>query len=192
MYEQKAANADGGYATGRRWRWWYEGLADWLLANPDKTLTAAAQHFNKSLSAISMIRNSDAFRTYFEARKNEFRSRHDEILRGKLTQVATSGLDIILQHMEKKKDAVPLSLATNVTQSALDRLGFAPKAVAPATNVTVNNVAAPVHVSISIEALEEARAALRVVEQKRGEAGLLSAPAESELQRELIDASTPE
>lgn len=154
-------------AYNGRWRWWYASISDALIADPTITYAAIAAKLGKGPNTISMIANSDMFRTYHAKRMEEFRAAHDTRIRTRLTDVAEMGLDLILISMERKKDQVPMEILAEVTTGALDRLGYGTKA---SPQVVINNNADQRSVTIqgvSAAGLEEARLALRKAEELR-------------------------
>lgn len=159
----------------KRFNWWYAAIADWMLRNPGGTLPECAASLGRAVNTISMIKNSDMFKEYYAKRRREWEERHDYALRDRLTKVATLGLDIMLDTMEKKRDSVPLKLTTEVVTSALDRLGYSPNA--PQTQITVQANGSQVLVApVTVDRLEEARQVLRMAQQKRSEAPPLYIP----------------
>jgi hypothetical protein len=110
-----------------RWNWWYSAIADWMIRNPDKRLQDCANDLGKHVNTISQIANTDMFREYLARRKQEWREHHDFAIVSKVTQVAEAGLDLLLEKLEKKRDQIPMQLVTEMTTSALDRLGYGPK-----------------------------------------------------------------
>jgi hypothetical protein len=150
-----------------RWTWWFSAIADLMIRHPDKKLKDIAAMLNKHPSYLSIVTNTDMFREYLAQRKEAWRQEHDHALRAKLTDVATHGLDIVLEHIQTKRAQIPLNAALKITESALDRLGYAPDA-APAVvvNNTQDNRQQTVNIAgLSTSDLEEARSALRRSEQ---------------------------
>ena len=45
----------------RKMRWWYESLADYMIANPSATQTDIAAYFQRNPATISTVVNTDAF-----------------------------------------------------------------------------------------------------------------------------------
>jgi hypothetical protein len=148
-----------------RWRWWYESISDWMIANPGGRLYECAAYLQKSPNTISVIVNSNAFKDFHALRRREWRERHDETIISKTTEVAEMGLDLILDRMKSKRDQIPLSTLKEVTGDALQRLGYtsAPPPGAAGVNVTGNAT----FVTVSAQDLAEARAVVRQQEQKR-------------------------
>lgn len=151
----------------KRMLWWYSSIIDWMIANPGKTLTECAKHHNRSISTISVIVNSDAFKAALAQRKAQFQQTHDLGIIQKTTQIAHASLDSILDTLNTKKDKVPLPDLTKLADTALARLGYgvpqAPQSPGVTVNVQNNTVALPV----SASDLEEARMALRTAQASR-------------------------
>jgi hypothetical protein len=165
-------------AYNNRFRWWYEAIADLQLANPDLTQGQIAEKLGKHQSTISCIINSDAYKMYFAIRRQEFTRIHDHKITSGLVNVAERGLNLILDVMEKKKDQLPLPLLQEVTDGALQRLGFGVQKSPAAVNVNVNDNRS-VSISATPQELLEAREQIRNVEQMRlveGPRPQLSAP----------------
>jgi len=153
----------------RRWGWWYAAIADWMIANPDGSMAQCARDLGKASSTISLIKNTDLFRDYLATRRKEWEARHDYALRAKTTKVALTALDILSEQLEKKRDNVPINTVNAIATSALDRLGYSPQGPTPAA-VQVNNYGAGAQVAVmpvNAGALEEARQAIRIAQQKR-------------------------
>lgn len=154
-----------------RWNWWYSAIADAMIRNPSSSLGDIAKALNKHPNTISMIINTDMFQEYLARRKDLWRKDHDFAIVSKVTRVAELALDSVAEHLEKKRDQVQLPIAVEAMTSALDRLGYGPKQQA-AVSVSVDNSSRSQTVviqGVSASALEEARAALRLAETKRGE-----------------------
>lgn len=146
----------------RKMRWWYEALADYMIAHPDHRQNDIAAHFNRSPGTISTIINTDAFKAYLRQRRNDYEASLDQEVRGKLMNVASKGLDFLLEGLEKKRDSIPINVLQDVVDKSLRNLGYGAEKSAPAVNVNVNashNQNVPV--AVSLEDLDAARAALR-------------------------------
>jgi len=146
--------------TTRKMRWWYESLADFMVANPRATQNEIAQHFGRGVSTISTIVNTDAFKAYFRQRRDQHVAILDASVRDKLLNVADKSLELMLEHMEKKRDTIPLEVLQRATESTLKSLGYGASAPTPATVVNVNHNAV-IPVAVSVNDLEAAREALR-------------------------------
>jgi hypothetical protein len=184
-----------------RWRWWYSAIADWMIRNPGGKISDCAIELKKGSNTISAIINTDMFQTYYVRRREEWQREHDYILRQKLTGVAISALDSVQENFTKKGDQVPMKLAAEIVTSSLDRLGFAPKnGPSVAVDLRTQNNVVQLNSSVTPQILEEARMALRMVEQSRiigpgaTEVQQLSSAIEAEVEpptEELPAASPP-
>jgi hypothetical protein len=139
-----------------------------MIQNPGGLLKDCAKRLNRSENTISLIVNTDMFKTYYAERRREWQENHDFAIRDKLTRAAEGALDIMIEKMATQKAQIPMKIVTDVATSALDRLGFAPKSE-PMVSVSVDNSRSQTVViqSVSPAALEEARHALRLAEQRR-------------------------
>jgi hypothetical protein len=154
------------YQQSGRWRHWYAAIVDLMISEPGITIKAIGERLNKHYSTISAITSTDNFKTYFAHRRKEWEGRHDFAVREKTQRVGMQALDLMIEHMEQKRTAVPLSLLTSIADKSFERLGYGPKAApAAVTNVNVNNGQQIVQLpSVTPEALLEAREALRRAE----------------------------
>ena len=155
-----------------RWNWLYSSIADIMIRDPSIAQSDIALELNKAPNTISMIVNTDMFQEYLARRKEAWREKHDHAILSKLTRVAELSLDSVAEQFEKKKDQIPLPIAVEAMNSALDRLGYGPKqqaAVSVQVNQDNSRTQTVVVQGVSATALEEARAALRIAESKRAE-----------------------
>lgn len=144
---------------GRKMRWWYEHLADYMIAHPTARQNDIAAFFKRAPSTISIIINSDAFKAYLRQRRADYTDGLDTAVQQKMLNVADKSFDMILERFEKKRDSIPLGdlfKAVELTQKVAEKSG---------PTVVVNNapqVAVPV--AVSLEDLENARMALRAAQ----------------------------
>lgn len=149
-------------------RWWYDAIIDWMIANPDKTLADCAADLKKSPQWIRAIYSTDFFKEALAQRRAEFATKHDFGIIEKTTKIAHQGLDAILETLENKRDKIPLAVLNDITDGALKRLGYGTEeAKSPAAQVNVTTVQQTVIAPVSRSDLEEARAALRTVQQAK-------------------------
>lgn len=154
-----------------RWNWWYSSIADVMIRSPSFTKEEIALELRKHPHTISLIVNTDMFQDYLAQRKDAWRREHDFALVAGLTKVAELSIESAASFLEKKKDQVPLPVAVEAMNSALDRLGYGPKPTAQVA-IQVNQDARAQTVivqGVSASVLEEARQALRIAESKRAE-----------------------
>lgn len=149
----------------RKMRWWYEHLADYMIAHPTAKQNELALHFNRAPGTISTIINTDAFKAYLRKRRAEYEGGLDQQVRDKLLNVANRGLDFLLDGLEKKRDSIPINVLQDVVDKSLKNLGYGSTS-SPAVSVNVNSPApVAVPVAVGLDDLEAARAALRASQQ---------------------------
>jgi hypothetical protein len=149
-----------------RWLWYYDAIADWMIANPGGDLHDCAKHIKRHYHTVQQIVRSDTFRDFFRRRREEFREHHDATIISRTTKVAEKALDLMLDKMESQADKIPMKMLTEIAQTSLDRLGYGPKQEPPKVEVNVDSRSV-VMVPISAAALEEARDAIRTAEKQR-------------------------
>lgn len=161
----------------RAFRWWYHSLMDYMLAHPEATQREIALHFRRTENWVSLIINSDMFQAVFAQRREQLRQSADLAILAKTAKIANTGLDLILDKMEKKRDSIPIETIADITNSALDRLGYNAKPAAASGSTVHVNVAASaqanVAVPVPLSALEQARARLREAEAVKASGPLL-------------------
>lgn len=143
---------------------WHEELANYLLQNPGATLTTVAKHFGKSLSWISIIKNSDAFKDYYNARREELNAQVDATLVDKVHTLAELSIEALVtkvgHHIEREQEMTTDALR-ELADMSLTKLGFGQKkgeaAAAPAITIQIGDK----------EALDSARA--RMAQLRREE-----------------------
>lgn len=149
--------------THRPVKWWHEAIVDDMLAFPTDTLKQRSARLNYTVSWLSIVINSDAFKAMYEQRRANFKERLDSSIAHKTAEVANRALDALLETMEKKRDKLPFEALTDLTDRTLERLGYGvkPKTSAPQVNVSIGLP------PVSREQLEAARSALRSSEAAR-------------------------
>lgn len=165
-------------AQPNAWRWWYASIADWMLRNPGKTQEDCAAFFGKHPNTISRIVTSDVYRAYLAQRRREWQADHDGQLTQKLSDVAMKSMDVILEQLDKKRDALRIDVLKDLMGTSLESLGFGkPNAPQVQVNQMVDASQQTVTVSVTPAALQEARAALRLAEARRSQLIEVEAPA---------------
>ena len=119
--------------------YWYDSIIDWMFAHPGGAIKECAADLGRSPVTIGLIVRSDLFKARYAARRARFNEELDSRLVGKLAKVAEVGLDLTLEVMAKKRDSIPLPLLTQLTNSAMDRLGYGPAQAAPSAAVVIHN-----------------------------------------------------
>lgn len=151
---------------------WHEALAEYFILYPERTMTQAAADFNVSLPWLSLVKNSDAFQDYYQARRREHfndvsRALAESKIEDKLRSVADMSLDAIADRVAEHVQKVPtreLSLEALQTsaQLALKALGFGAKASGASPPLVQNNTV----IVASADALRKAQGNLRVVRER--------------------------
>jgi hypothetical protein len=162
--------------ANRKMRWWYESLADYMIAHPQATQNEIGLHFGRTPTTISTIIHTDAFKAYYRQRRANYTEQLDAGVRDKLFKLADKSLDQMLATLEKKRDTIPLESLQRASDMALKNLGYG---IAAPASTTVNvNTAPTVSVAVSLDDLTRAREALRrnqlapTIEHNPEEAGL--------------------
>lgn len=162
-----------------RWRWWYAALADWMIANPGAYIKDACLRNGGPIDAapntLSMIANTDLFKSYLEDRRRRNIECHDHSILSKQMAIAEISLDIVLETLTKKRTAVPFAQVAEMSASTLSRLGYGPKS-APAVQINNNTQTNVAITPVSQAALAEARDAMRAAEQLRAQQQRLLEP----------------
>lgn len=145
----------------RKMRWWYESLADFMIANPRATQEDIAAHFGRVRSTISTIINTDAFRAYYRQRRAEIHADLSDSVKSKLMNIADTSMDMMLEKLEKKRDTLPLETIQKTAEMSLKALGFGAQAQGP---TIINNQNTVVPIAVSLEDLQAAQRALRAAQ----------------------------
>lgn len=168
----------------QKFRYWYDGIIDELLANPQQTQKEIAAKLGKSPVTIGMIMNSDLFRMRYEQRRGEQSKKLTDAINGKLASVALKALDLTEQKLELQQTAPPLDTLVDVADKALQRLGYGVKSPAsPAVSVSVNQI-----LPVSAEDLRASRAKLIDAQTHSQEAPALGAGAIREAPAQAFDS----
>lgn len=137
-------------------RWWYDALATWLLLNPDKTLTEAAQYFGRSASWISAIVHSDSFRVLFRTRAGEINALAAKTTVEQVDGIASLSLEILRQQLENKGIAMEHAEVRETASMVLKSLGYGQSRAAPGVQANVQ-----VNIGVDRETLNSARDKMR-------------------------------
>lgn len=118
----------------------HEAMMDWLIANPQLGLREMSAYFGYSVSWLSVVINSDAFKQKYAERRGELDSAVTMGIRERLQACAEIGLEKIAHVLEKSEDPKVL---VDATDKILHRMGYAPntaKAPGGDTNIQQNNI----------------------------------------------------
>lgn len=126
--------------------WWHERLADWMIANPNRTLKDAAKEFDVTPTAVYLIKNSDAFAIYWATRSGEFSEAlknravdHTTAVMEKTAAVTDQALDALAARLEGQAEVMPIGQLIDISNMGLKAMGYkASKNSAPAGGVNFN------------------------------------------------------
>lgn len=132
--------------------WWHERLAEWMLANPDKSLKDAAPVFNCTPQMIYIIHNSDAFREHWAKVSGAVTKGVADPIVEKCRATAEAALDALLDRLALPGNSDMFVLDT--ADKMMKNLGFGVRAQGAAVMPTVQvNVT-----QVDASALAQARA----------------------------------
>lgn len=138
--------------------WWHERLADWMIANPQANIKDAAKHFDCSVQALYLIKNSDSFAIYWATRSGDFSEAltkkaidHTTAVMEKTAAVTDQALDALSSRLEKQAEVMPVDQLIDISNMGLKALGYKASKQAGTPGVTINNFA------VDPAALERAR-----------------------------------
>lgn len=104
--------------------WWHEAIIDWMLANPEKKLRDCAEHFNVTVSWLSVIKRSDCFRALWEERRAGYSHHVEQTLTDKLTTLSELSLDAQIEKIEVMGPLMDLDDLRKVGKDAIAALGY--------------------------------------------------------------------
>lgn len=159
-------------AKTRQVKWWHEAIIDDMLLHPTDTHAQRAARLGYTPQAIMLLINSDMFKAAYQTRRDALRASLDDGITQKLLKTANLGLDIMHEKLEKSRTSIAFKDIKEINESLLTKLGYGAPSAQAATSVQVNVTQSP---GVTPEALAEARARLRAVEEGRA----ISAPAPS-------------
>ena len=103
----------------------HEAMVTWFISNPGGSQRECAAALDMSEHQISIIRNSDIFRAYWQQRMADHHNNVSESVIQKTEKVASATLDEIhSQITDEEAEPVPLPLLTDVAGTTLKALGF--------------------------------------------------------------------
>jgi hypothetical protein len=108
----------------------HEQIINWLLENPHKQLRECADHFGYSQSWLSQLIHSDIFQAQLKERQEGVFVAVANDIPAKLRGLADLAIEKVSRMVEESEDP---SLAVDVFDKALHRLGYAPQKAAQAT-----------------------------------------------------------
>lgn len=123
-------------------RAWHEELLEYTLANPRASLQEAALFFNVTVSWLSIVKNSDAFKEMWAKRRPEHFSRISAGVSERITALAEVSLDALTNRIEKDVREGNATVATlrESADLALKAMGFGNKGnTSPLVQTNVQN-----------------------------------------------------
>lgn len=186
---------------------WHYALAEFFILFPEKSMSECAEHFKVSTTWLSLVKNSDAFKDFFEARRREHSETISEAIAAaaitdKLTVLAELSVDAVTKKVEEHIKAVSqpghipgmsnrelsLEALQDSANLALKALGFGPAKVQ--VNATqVNNYQA----TLNSQAVDRARGRLTLVRQgidRQLETEKANAPTSPRSDAQVIDGTS--
>lgn len=146
--------------------WWHEAIIDWMLANPEKKLRECAEHFEVSVSWLSVIKNSDCFKALWEARREGYSHHVDQSLTQKLTTVAELSLDAQMEKLEVMGPLMDMEDLRKVGKDAITALGYGKS---PSVQINNNGDGDVNMLSVDADTLAEARQRISARNQRLAE-----------------------
>ena len=141
----------------QKFRFWYDNVIDWMLANPGRSITECAKAVNRAPSTLYIVSNSDLFRTRFAQRRAEINSQMADEISDAVTGVALSGMRELQKRITENAAKIPPGLLNEVATTALTRLGYG----VPALNSPMANTQVNVNMQIAPDVLREAQEKMR-------------------------------
>lgn len=100
----------------------HEAIIDWLLTNPDKDYKDCAFHFNYSISWLSIVVNSDAFKAEYERRRSLLTNRINDGIQQQLSETTLKALRKVSEKLDDGE--LEPEFALNTADKLLGRAGY--------------------------------------------------------------------
>lgn len=116
-----------------RVRYSHEAMAEMLIADPTISQNQIAAHFGRTPTWISIVINSDAFQSYYAARKAEVVD--PELIltvRERLQAVTVRSLQVLQEKLQRPVDQIPDNLVIKAVELGTKGLGVGGNAPPPA------------------------------------------------------------
>jgi hypothetical protein len=127
----------------------HEGVATWMLTNPDKSLSDCAAALGYTKVWISTLANTDAFQAYYQARAKEFGAFTTQSIHNKLRGLASICIDEAAERVTDNR--VSERFLGDVMRDTLKSLGYG------ATEVQPLEIHRHEHLHVDSTLLEQAR-----------------------------------
>jgi len=159
--------------------WWYERLADWMLANPDKYLKDAAVVFDVTPTWLYALQRSDTFQDYWTERSRAV----SQTVEQKAQVLADRLLDSFHQDLDaadQNNKPLPTSTRLQILDVTMKRFGYGETRRSPPQPlpgaITQNNysigVVTPAELKQARGRLAQSQEAKRIAHTIEGEAAL--------------------
>lgn len=144
-------------------RAWHEELLEFCLVNPRASLAETALYFNATISWVSIVKNSDAFKELYAKRRDQHFDRVSISVSDRMTALAEVTIDALTVKMEKNiaADTATIDQLKEVGDMALKALGFGVKGN---TNVQIHAPSNTQNVFVDKATLERARETRRALQ----------------------------
>jgi hypothetical protein len=163
----------------QKFRFWYDAIIDWMIANPGGTHKDCAEALDRSPGTINMIVASDMFKARWAERRGELNTMYSEAIMLKTGKVAVQALDALSDRLEQNPRGIPAGVVADIAKQSMEALGFgAPKVGQPMPTQEV-------HVHVGSDVLAQARERLRTIEGQKLDEGV--APKQIEHERDDDD-----
>jgi len=143
---------------------WHETLIEYMIANPRASLAETAFYFNTSISWLSIVKHSDAFKEVWALRRKEHFSTVSAGVAERLTGLTEVTINALTEKIEEEhiKREISVATLTSVGDMALKALGFGNK---PGSNINVTTQQNNVFIDKdTLARARETRAKLTVIE----------------------------
>ncbi len=116
--------------------WWHDTIADWLVANPHKKVRHCAEELQVSLSWISCVVNSDAFKELLRKKSLEQKFAATMTTEERLRAVADNALDQIDDTLQAAQGGIAMQTLNDVAETSLKALGYGNRNAGPAVLIS--------------------------------------------------------
>lgn len=156
----------------------HEGIAHWLMANPDKNMGDCARALGYTQAWLSQVIHTDAFQAYYQRLLEDYVDDRVRPLRDKINNIAHKACGALEDQLDTPEFIPPKDLAS-IADRALQRLGYGGGSANGASNpqslTQINN-----YYSVDQDTLARARARFNAQWGDGANAAPTPAPAELE------------
>ncbi len=132
----------------------HDAIAEWLIANPEKSMAECASTFGVTRPWLSSVVHSDIFQTYYRKLRDGYVDDRIMPMRDKLQGLAVAAIERISDKLEEINDT---RLLKDIADMSLKNLGFGAPKVGAAVQINNNTFAS----SLTPSELDAAREAYR-------------------------------